>query len=161
MYKSVRNQSWKMQICLFFYVDVCFIFCCFQIVHLLVFYLYNISLSDENVMIILTILSDSLLCVTGLLLVTYYRDIFFLTAYIGMNIGLICGNGTGGLTNKEQIAYISLASFSLTCIVYSLLKYGRKVLGEETIEVIQVGHNEDFEKKEKHFLHKLSIMSTL
>lgn len=150
-----------MQICLFFYVDVCIIFSSFQIVHLLVFYLFTISDSSESAMIILTIMSDSLICVTGLLLITYYKDIFFLVAYIGMNIGLICGNNTGGLSDKEQIAYISLSSFSLISIVYSILKYGRKIFGEESIEVIQIGEKEDFEKKEKNFLHKLSIMSTL
>lgn len=78
-----------------------------------------------------------------------------------MNIGLICGNKTEGLTDKEQIAYISLSSFSLISVVYSILKYGKKIFGEESIEVIQIGEKEDFEKKEKHFLHKLSIMSTL
>lgn len=150
-----------MQICLFFYVDVCIIFSSFQIVHLLVFYLYTISDSSESAMKILTIMSDSLICVTGLLLITYYKDIFFLLAYIGMNIGLICGNSTDGLSDEEQIAYISLSSFSLMSVIYSILKYGRKIFGEESIEVIQIGDKEDYEKKEKNFLHKLSIMSTL
>lgn len=73
------------------------------------------------------------MCIIGILLITYFTDIFFLAFYMFVNVGLILGNYNYGLSDKELVAYTVLSSFSLLCTIYSIIKYKSLIWGESSI----------------------------
>lgn len=137
------------------YVDARMVYLAFQGTNLIAFYLYNIYKFSEDTLVVQTIISDVMIGIVGILLVTYYTDIFFITFYMLLNVALILGNYTDGITEKELITYISMSSFSLLSIVYSIIKYGVLIWGDSSIDSIEENLAQTFTKG----VYKLSITS--
>jgi hypothetical protein len=124
------------------YVTARLVYLAFQETNLIAFYLYNIYQFTDDTLIILTIISDVIIALVGVLLLTYYTDIFYIGFFMFLNLGLILGNYTNGVSSKELITYISMSAFSLLSIIYSIIKYGSLIWGDKSIDTFEesLGH---------------------
>lgn len=67
---------------------------------------------------------------------TYFKDVFYLVIYLLLEIGLIMGNKTGGLSSRELMSSMGLAGFSVCCVIYFIVTQREKVWGEQSFEDI-------------------------
>ncbi len=131
------------------YVTARLVYLAFQETNLISFYLYNIYNFSEETLIIQTIISDVIIGIVGVLLLTYFTDVFFIGFFMFLNLGLMLGNYSNGVSSKELITYICMSAFSLLSIIYSIIKYGSLVWGDSSID--------SFEESLEHTLTKKGV----
>jgi len=96
------------------------------------FYLFNYWKFAETTIIVQVIIFEVAICIIGLILITYYADIFFQTFFMILNLGLLTGNYNDGLSYSELITYWSLSAFSIVCLIYSIIKKKNKIWGDDS-----------------------------
>ena len=124
-FKNLKDSSWKIYFCFYIFVIIRFVFGFYQITNAISYYLYNLFLYSDSSLEIFLILSNCIQCIIGILLLTYFLDIFFLIFFILLEIGLVV---TKGISKPKIYTYIALSSFSFLTILYFILKYRTKIL---------------------------------
>lgn len=141
VFKGKRTLHWSIQFFFFIYTTMRMVFSFFQIINGMCFYIFNLYFYSEQIVGIFTLMSNCIVCYTGILLMVYYTDIFFLTFFIHLNLGFVLSNYTQGLGTKEYGTNIGLCCISFLCIIYMISKYKLKVFGEQDIKEAYVDLN--------------------
>lgn len=131
-FKNKRNINWRVQICYFLYTDMRIVFNCFQLINGFFYYLFNLMYFYDLTIQIWGIALNCLLFLVGIMLITYFNDIFYMIIYSMFNIGLMTGGNTGGLSIREFCTCLSLFSMSILVILYVLVKYKEKIWGDKS-----------------------------
>ena len=147
-FKNKRNINWKVQICYFIFSDMRIVFISFQIINGFCFYLFNLYKYTDFTLEVVYIFFLSVFFLVGILLITYFKDIFFMLIYILMTLGLILGDSTGGLSSHELIASIALLFFSILIVSYISIMYKDRIWGEIPFENILIEGQRKFGRSE-------------
>ena len=122
--------------CFFVYCNMRIIFILFQTLNAICFYLYNLNFYSSSVLEVITILGNVSYFITGLIIVSYFKDIVYLVFYLHLQLGLLLVDDKGDLSTKELISIVILSSFGMLCVLYMLIKYGFRLFGDFNFEDI-------------------------
>lgn len=133
-FKNKRNINWRIQICYFLFTVLRIGLLSFQIINGFCFYLFNLYNYTNLTLTIYIVVLDSILLIVGILHITYFRDVFLLVVYMILNLGILIGNSTGGLSVIEFVSCLSLISFSIIILIYVIVFYKESIWGDKPFE---------------------------